>query len=130
MVVDDDEGFRSMIRDWLSDEGIRVVAVVEDGLQAVALAGERHPDLVLMDLQMPRMNGFEAARQIRTADPSIQVIVLSAYGGPGLKQAAEEAGVNWYVLKDCPPEVLWRTIRFAWAYKLDLEGFGGAAVET
>jgi two-component system chemotaxis response regulator CheY len=126
MVVDDDEGFRSMIRDWLGDEGIQVVAEASDGSEAVALVGERHPDLVLMDLQMPKMNGFEAARQIRAAHPNIQVIFLSAYGGSALKQAAEEAGVSWYVVKDCPPEVLWRTIRFAWTYKMSLEGPSGA----
>jgi DNA-binding NarL/FixJ family response regulator len=127
MVVDDDQGFRSMIRDWLLDEGIEVVAEAEDGVVAVALAGERHPDIVLMDLQMPRMNGFEAARRIHAEQPGPQIIVLSAYGGPALKQAAEDAGVNWFVEKDCPPDVLWRTIRFAWTFKLDLEGRGAAA---
>ena len=122
IVADDNEGFRSMIRDWLSDEGIRVVGEAGNGLEAVALVEERHPDLVLMDLQMPEMNGFEAARLIRTEHPNIQVIVLSAYGGSALKEAAEEAGVIWYLVKDSPPEMLWRTIRFAWTYKRHLEG--------
>jgi DNA-binding NarL/FixJ family response regulator len=75
-----------------------------------------------MDLQMPEMNGFEAARLIRAAHPNIQVIVLSAYGGSALKEAAEEAGVIWYLVKDSPPEMLWRTIRFAWTYKRNLDG--------
>jgi CheY-like chemotaxis protein len=122
IVVDDNEGFRSMIRDWLADEGIRVVGEAGNGLEAVALVEETHPDLVLMDLQMPQMNGFEAARLIRAEHPNIQVIVLSAYGGPALKEAAEEAGVIWYLVKDSPPEMLWRTIRFAWTYKRNLEG--------
>src|SRR6266852_2437249 len=122
IVVDDNEGFRSMIRDWLADEGIRVVGEAGNGLEAVALVEEKHPDIVLMDLQMPQMNGFEAARRIRAEHPNIQVIVLAAYGGPALKEAAEEAGVLWYLVKDSPPEMLSRTIRFAWTYTRTLEG--------
>ncbi len=121
LLADDNEGFRSMIRDWLTEEGIQVVGEASDGAEAVALVRERNPDLVLMDLQMPQMNGFEAARRIRADRPGTQVIVLSAYGGRALKEAADEAGVLWYLVKDSPPEMLWRTIRFAWSYKRETE---------
>jgi DNA-binding NarL/FixJ family response regulator len=127
MVVDDDEGFRTMIRTWLVEGGVNVVAEAPDGPEAVARGAEAHPDIVLMDLRMPKMDGIEAASRILASDPNVQVILLSAYGDASLKQAAEDAGVYTYLLKESPPDVLWRTIRFAWTYKLSLQHRGRAA---
>ena len=127
MVVDDDEGFRTMIRTWLIEGGVNVVAEAPDGPEAVARGTETHPDIVLMDLRMPKMDGIEAASRILASDPNVQVILLSAYGDASLKQAAEDAGVYTYLLKESPPDVLWRTIRFAWTYKLSLQHRGQAA---
>jgi len=119
MVVDDDEGFRTMLRWWLTDEDVRVVAEAADGERAVEVAIGSSPDLVLMDLRMPKMGGIEAARRIKQSLPDTQVIMLSAYGDTSLRYAAEDAGVFSYLAKGCTPEVLWQTIRFAWAYKLE-----------
>jgi len=121
MVVDDDEGFRTMLRWWLADEDVRVVAEAADGEMAVELAANASPDLILMDLRMPRMGGLEAARKIKDSLPYTQVIMLSAYGDTSLRYAAEDAGVFSYLAKGCTPEVLWQTIRFAWMYKRNLE---------
>ena len=113
MLVDDDQGFRTMLRDWLSDMGVTEVAMAKDGAEAVELAGLINPDLILMDLRMPKMDGIEAARRIKASLPEVQVVMLSGYGDERLQQAAEEAGVYSYLVKGCPPEVLWHTIQFS-----------------
>ena len=115
MVVDDDDGFRGMIRDWLMEEGISEVAEARDGAEAVARASHARPDVILMDVRMPRMNGIEAAERIRELLPSVQVVMLSGYEDAALKRAGEAAGVHTYLVKGCPPAVLWRTIRLAGA---------------
>ena len=120
MVVDDDDQFRSMIRDWLMDEGITDVVEAPDGPEALELAMQAPPDVILMDLRMPKMNGIEATRQIRALLPAAQIIMLSAYGDATFRTAAEEAGAYGYVVKGGPPESLWHTIRFAWTYKVGL----------
>jgi DNA-binding NarL/FixJ family response regulator len=122
MVVDDDDGFRTMLRLWLADEDVRVVAEAADGEKAVELAAEASPDLIIMDLRMPRMGGLEAARRIKETLPDAQVIMLSAYSDTSLRYAAEDVGVYSYLAKGCSPEVLWETIRYAWAYKQELQG--------
>ena len=121
MVVDDDQGFREMVRDWLGDEGMPVVAEAADGARAVDLARESSPDVILIDLRMPQLNGIEAVRQIKGFLPATQVIMLSGFGDIALQQAAEAVGVDSYLEKGCSPELLWRTIRFAGTYKLGLQ---------
>src|SRR3989441_11599982 len=74
MVVDDDDGFRTMIRDWLSEEGLSDIDEARDGAEAVELATETRPDLILMDVRMPRMNGIEAAERIRDVLPTVQIV--------------------------------------------------------
>jgi two-component system, NarL family, response regulator NreC len=121
MVVDDDDQFRGMLRDWLMDEGVKNVVEAPDGPEALELAIQAPPDVILMDLRMPKMNGIEATRQIRALLPSAQIIMLSAYGDATFREAAEEAGVYGYVVKGGEPEALWHTIRFAWTYKVGLK---------
>jgi CheY-like chemotaxis protein len=121
LVVDDDEQFRRMLRDWLLEEGIGEVFEASDGPEAVESASALAPDVILMDLRMPKLNGIEAARQIKHASPDVQIIMLSAYGDAALRQAADEAGVYSYVVKGGPPNVLWHTIRLAWTWKVRLD---------
>ena len=121
MVVDDDSQFRQMLCAWLLDEGVQEVMEAPDGPEAVELARSHPLDVILIDLRMPKLNGIEAARQIKAASPDVQVIMLSAFGDTALRQAAEEAGVYSYVVKGGPPDVLWHTIRFAWTYKARLD---------
>jgi len=113
LVVDDDDGFRTMIRDWLADEGITDIEEANNGADAVKMAPEISPDLILMDVRMPRMNGIEAAERIREILPAVQIVMLSGYEDTVLREAGEKAGLYAYLVKGCAPDVLWRTIRFA-----------------
>jgi len=130
LVVDDDQGFREMLRDFLADDGFEVIGEAPDGAQACNLAVELHPDVVLMDLRMPRMDGLEASRRIKSALPITQIIILSAYEDAALKRGAEEVGVYCYLIKGCPPSVLVDMLRFAGSFKVSLEQGGAAQSST
>jgi DNA-binding NarL/FixJ family response regulator len=121
LVVDDDQGFREMLRDFLIDDGFEVVGEAGDGEEAVTLTEQLLPEVVLMDLRMPRMDGIEATRVIKAARPTIQVIILSAYEDPGLKRGAEEVGVYCYLIKGCPPSIIRDMLRFARDFKSGLD---------
>jgi NarL family two-component system response regulator LiaR len=125
LVVDDDQGFREMLRDFLIDDGFDVVGEASDGEEAVTLTEQLLPEVVLMDLRMPRMDGIEATRVIKAARPTIQVIILSAYEDPGLKRGAEEVGVYCYLIKGCPPSIIRDMLRFARDFKTGLDDQAG-----
>ena len=73
-----------------------------------------NPDVVLMDLRMPNVDGIQATRAIKRLVPSVQVIMLSAYGDSALKMGAEEAGVSSYLIKGCPPDLIREALLLAW----------------
>ena len=79
------------------------------------------PDVVLMDLRMPRLGGFEATRMIKEEHPFTQVIILTAYEGPLPERSAEEAGAYAYLVKGCSVEFIRDVILQAWRYKAGLE---------
>jgi DNA-binding NarL/FixJ family response regulator len=81
-------------------DDIEVVGTAEDGDQAVALAAELHPDVVLMDLRMPRCDGVEATRRLRQHDPNIKVLVLTTYADDRSVIDALRAGARGYLTKD------------------------------
>jgi two-component system, NarL family, nitrate/nitrite response regulator NarL len=82
-----------------SETNLRIIAVASDGLEAVEKANELRPDLILMDISLPGMNGFEATQQIRKAFPSCKILFLSEHRGSDLIQAAFDVGGSGYVLK-------------------------------
>lgn len=90
---------RQSIRAFFEAEAFEVVGEAGDGLEAVRLAAHHLPDLVIMDIHMPGMNGIEATRRIRQAHPSIRVIALTAYDDEVYQRALMEAGVDAFVLK-------------------------------
>ncbi len=94
----------------LTDD-IEVVATAENGKQAVKLAGEQRPDVVLMDLRMPEMDGAEATRTIRTMLPDMHVLVLTTYADDDSLFPALQAGAHGYLTKDASAEEIERAIR-------------------
>lgn len=94
-----------------SDPEIEVVAVAHDGAEAVDLVSEKKPDLVLMDLKMPYMNGIIATRKIREANPEVQVLVLTTYDDDEWVFDAIRSGAAGYLLKDTPPADLISAIK-------------------
>lgn len=111
MVVDDHRVVRAGLVAFLKQRpGLEVVGEAGDGQEAVAKAAELQPDLVLMDMQMPVLNGVEATRQIKTRWPQIQVLVLTTYDDDELIWGGLQAGAKGYLLKDAPPEELIRGI--------------------
>lgn len=90
---------------------ISVVGLAEDGVEALQVVEQLAPDLVLMDLKMPRMNGVEATRQICSRHPATQVLVLTTYDDDQWVFDALRAGACGYLLKDTPPDDLLKAIR-------------------
>jgi two-component system response regulator NreC len=103
VVCDDHELFRDGIKALLAAEpGIEVVAEARNGREAVETALRLRPDAVLMDMEMPDLNGLEATRRIRRSESSIQVLILTMYAEEELVSRCLEAGAAGYVLKDVP----------------------------
>jgi two-component system, response regulator PdtaR len=103
LVVDDHRLVRQALVELLTQAGFEIVGQAADGADAVALAEQLEPDLVLMDLRMPVLGGLDAARLIKDAGPAIQVVLLSAFESPALEQQAEEAGCFACLVKGGPP---------------------------
>lgn len=99
LIADDDPLVCEALRELLESYGFEVVGEAGDGLEAVRLADERAPEVVLMDVRMPRMDGIQATREIRGRHPEIQVVMLSAYDEEGFEREAEEVGALCYLVK-------------------------------
>jgi NarL family two-component system response regulator LiaR len=101
----------------LATDDLELVGEASDGLEAVRICAESHPDVVLMDLLMPRMDGPTAIKEIVSADASIQVIALTSFPEEDLVQRALGAGAISYLLKNVGADELARAIRAAHAGK-------------
>lgn len=100
LVVDDFEPFRQIISAMVRERtGLRLVGQAADGLEAVRQAEILAPDLILLDIALPGMNGIEAARRIHKAAPACKIIFLSQNSSPGLAEEAFRVGAHGYVLK-------------------------------
>ncbi len=100
IICDDHNAYRNCIRSSLHTEGsIEVVGEAADGLQAVSRTLEYNPDVVLMDLEMPRLDGLEATRRIKQAASHIKILFLSMYDDEDIAGRCMEAGASGYVLK-------------------------------
>ena len=104
LLCDDQTLMRQGLRLLLhGDGGISIVGEAADGAEAVRLATELQPDVALMDLRMPKMDGVEATRRIHAAQPNVRVLVLTTYGDDTMVRAALAAGAAGYLLKDAEP---------------------------
>jgi DNA-binding NarL/FixJ family response regulator len=114
MVADDHEVVREGLRTFLRlQQGIEVVGEADDGAVAVEEAARLAPDVVLMDLVMPELDGIEAMRRIREQRPQTRVIVLTSFGDDEKLMPAVRAGAAGYLLKTAPPAEVVRAIRAA-----------------
>ncbi len=112
VIVDDHPVVRQGLRAFLqTQDNIDVVAEAGDGEQAVEVVQELVPDVVLMDLVMPKMDGIDAIRQIRRLSPSTKVIVLTSFADDDKVFAAVKAGAAGYLLKDVDHQALSEAIR-------------------
>jgi two-component system, NarL family, nitrate/nitrite response regulator NarL len=101
LIADDHALFAEAVEAMLTQDGrMAVVGHAANGLQAVELAADLRPDVVLMDISMPVMDGFEATRRIRTAAPDARVLMLTGSNSPLDVDHARRAGVSGYVTKD------------------------------
>ena len=111
LLADDHRMLREGLRRSLESAGLVVVAEAADGEEAVRLADEHRPDVVLMDVSMPNLGGVEAARQIRERLPEVRVVMLTMHADDEVIAAAIRAGADGYLVKDCSTEEVARTVR-------------------
>ncbi|HVO40441.1 MAG TPA: response regulator [Spirochaetia bacterium] len=105
ILIADDLSFMRMIqKEILTERGYTVVGEASDGIEAVDKFQNLHPDLVLLDITMPNMNGLEAMRRIFAIDPKAKVIMCSALGQQNLIVEAIKAGVKDFIVKPFKPE--------------------------
>ena len=121
IVVDDDLSVRTVMRAGLERLGIDVVGEAADGIEAVEVVRQLNPDVVLMDVQMPGMNGFEATREIKQMQPLVQVVFVTVYEDPHPTRSAEEVGAYAYLLKDSSFELVRDVVLRAATLKQELE---------
>jgi DNA-binding NarL/FixJ family response regulator len=111
LLVDDHSSFRHMLRTFLElNPNWEVCGEAADGCEAVKKTTELHPDIVLMDLDMPRLNGLEATRRIHKLSPSVRILILTLHENSVLPQIAQDSGAQGYVLKSESFDVLSRAI--------------------
>lgn len=114
LIADD----HAMVRDGLrmileSQEGFTIVGEAADGVEAVKLTGELQPQVVLMDLRMPRMDGLEAIEHIRAQWPEVAIVILTTYDEDDLMLRGLRAGARGYLLKDTNRQTLFNSLRAA-----------------
>ena len=111
LIVDDHEVVREGLRLSLSRApNIRVIGEASDGKSAVALAERRRPDIVIMDVRMPEMDGLEATKLLGERNPDIPVLIFTAYSERSLLSRGLDSGAKGYILKEAPHQTLVRAI--------------------
>jgi two-component system chemotaxis response regulator CheY len=104
LIADDAAFMREMLRDILTDGGYEIVAEAADGNEAVSAYAKHHPDLVTLDIVMPRKSGLEALREIIAGHPGACVVMCSALGQEALVMEALEAGARDFIVKPFKPD--------------------------
>ena len=113
LVADDASFMREMIREIIEPEGFDVVAEAGDGTDAVTAFKEHSPDIITMDIVMPKMSGIEAVKQIIQLDPGAKIVMCSALGQEALVMEALKAGASDFIVKPFKPDAVVVTLRKA-----------------
>ncbi len=121
MIVDDHAVVRGGLSKFLQvHKDLELVGEAENGKEAIRLAEQLHPDVVLMDLKMPEMDGVAATRELRQRQPTTRVIVLTSFAEDNMVQGALQAGATGYLLKNVSVSELANAIRAAHAGRMTL----------
>ena len=129
LIADDHAVVRTGLRQLAQTlDGVELVGEAVNGEEAVALCAERAPDVVLMDLEMPVLDGIGATRRITDADPRVAVVVLTSFSDRERILGALDAGAIGYLLKDAEPDELERAVRAAARGEAPLDPRAGRAV--
>lgn len=100
LIVDDNQSIRNKVREFLEKEtGIEIIGEAENGLLAVEWANLQCPDIILMDIKMPVMDGIEATKIIKAKFPEVIIIAFTAYGNEEYRKAMLNAGVDSFIVK-------------------------------
>ena len=113
VLADDHRMLREGLRRSLTDEGFDIVGEAADGEEAIRVIDEVRPDVVLMDVTMPELDGVAAAAQVHERHPDIRVIMLTMHADAEVVTAAIRAGASGYLVKDCSTEEIADAIRLA-----------------
>lgn len=112
LLVDDDQAFRSILRRLLErEQDFSVVGEAGDGVEAVEVTRVLQPNIILMDLAMPRVNGLDATRRIKAERPETKVIILTQHQDDAYRQAAAQTGADAFLIKTARLTDLLTTIR-------------------
>lgn len=111
LLADDHALFRQGLRSLLESEGLRVIGEAVNGREAVRYAAQTHPDVILMDIQMPELDGVKATQSILEIDPNARVIIITMYRQDRYVFEAVKAGARGYILKDADAATLLGAIK-------------------
>ena len=111
LIADDASFMRQMIREIIEPEGFEVVGEATDGVEAVEQYQELHPELVTMDIVMPKRSGIDAVKGILATDPDACIVMCSALGQEALVQEALQAGARDFIVKPFKPDSVLSTLR-------------------
>ena len=113
LICDDAAFMRMMIKDILTKNGYNVVGEAENGLKAVEKYQETKPDLVLMDITMPEMDGIQALKKIKQADPNASVVMCSAMGQQAMVIESIQTGARDFIVKPFQPDRVLEAVKKA-----------------
>ena len=113
LIADDASFMRQMIRDIIEPEGYEVVGEASDGVEVVEKFRKLHPDVVMMDIVMPKRSGIDAVKAIKADAPGARVVMCSALGQEALVTEAIQAGARDFIVKPFKPDAVLATLRKA-----------------
>mgnify|MGYP001568593929 CR=1 FL=1 len=130
LLVDDHQLLRQSLRHALESQGFVIAAEATDGEEGIRLAEQTRPDVILMDVTMPVLDGIEATRRLHSSHPNIPVVILTMHDEPDLVARAVGSGAVGYLVKDCSITELAETVRLAAAGEAALSPQLAAAMLT